>query len=197
MRRFEIKYPIGATPLDPNELAGLVPNYITTQGELNQLERDNILTATIWALGKSNHDCMNISFCLDLHKRMFSRVWTWAGKTRLTDKNIGVSKEHIMTQLKILFDDVDFWIRERVYGFDEVAVRFHHRLVSIHVFSNGNGRHARLMTEVVQIVNGEAPFTWGSSDLYSSDSESRKDYLTALRAADGGDLESLLKFVRK
>lgn len=196
MSKFEITYPPGATPLDPNELAGLVPNYITTQGDLNQLERENILAATTWALGKSNHDCMNISFCFDLHKRMFSRVWKWAGKTRLTDKNIGVPKEQIITKLKLLFDDTEFWIREKTYNFDEIAARFHHRLVAIHAFQNGNGRHARLMTEVIQIVNGEALFTWGSSDLYGSESEARKEYLADLRSADKGDFEALIKFVR-
>lgn len=197
MSKFEITYPSGATPLDPSELAGLVPNYITTQGDLNQLERENILAAATWALGKSNHDCMNISFCLDLHKRMFSRVWKWAGKTRLSDKNIGVPKEQIFTKLKLLFDDTEFWIREKTYNFDEIAARFHHRLVAIHAFPNGNGRHARLLTEVIQVVNGEVPFTWGSSGLYSSESEARKDYLAALRSADKGDFEALIKFVRK
>jgi Fic-DOC domain mobile mystery protein B len=195
--KFEIAYPSGATPLDPNELAGLVPNYITTQGDLNQLERENILAAATWALGKSNHDCMNISFCLDLHKRMFSRVWKWAGKTRLTDKNIGVPKEQIFMKLKLLFDDTEFWIQDRTFGFDEIAARFHHRLVAIHAFPNGNGRHARLMTEVIQIVNGVTQFTWGSSDLYSSESDARKDYLAALRSADTGDYEALIEFVRK
>jgi Fic-DOC domain mobile mystery protein B len=197
LSKFEIKYPVGATPLDPDELAGLVPTYISTQGDLNQLERENILAAATWALGKSNHDCLNISFCLDLHKRMFSRVWKWAGKTRLTEKNIGAPKEQIFTKLKILFDDTEFWIQQKTYNFDEISARFHHRLVAIHAFPNGNGRHARLMTEVIQIVNGEVPFTWGSSDLYSSISEARKDYLSALRSADKGDLRALIQFVRK
>ncbi len=197
MSKFEIVYPPGATPLDPNELAGLIPNYITTQGELNELERENILAAATWALGKTNHECMNVSFCVDLHKRMFSKVWKWAGKARLTDKNIGVPQEHIFTKLKILFDDTKFWIHEKTYGFDEIAARFHHRLVTIHVFPNGNGRHARLLTEVIQIVNGEIPFTWGSSDLYSSESETRKNYLAALRSADRGDFTALIKFVRQ
>lgn len=197
MSKYEITYPPGATPLDSNELAGLIPNYISTQEDLNQLERENILSAAIWALGSSNHDCMNISFCLDLHKRMFSRVWKWAGKTRFTDKNIGVPKEQIVTKLKLLFDDTEFWIEKKTYDFDEIAVRFHHRLVAIHAFPNGNGRHSRLLTEVIQIVNGEIPFTWGSSELYSSESEARIDYLTALRSADKGDFEALIKFVRK
>jgi Fic-DOC domain mobile mystery protein B len=180
--KFEIAYPPGATPLDPNELAGLVPNYITTQGDLNQLERENILVAATWALGKSNHDCMNISFCLDLHKRMFSRVWKWAGKTRLTEKNIGVPKEQIFTKLKLLFDDTEFWIQDRRHMILTKSQQDFIIDSSLFMrFPNGNGRHARLMTEVIQIVNGETQFTWGSSDLYSSESDARKDYLAALR----------------
>lgn len=192
-----IQYPPGATPLDPNELAGLIPTYITTQEELNQLEKENILDAVSWSLGKLNHDCLNITFCLDLHRRMFSKVWKWAGTTRLTDKNIGVPKGQINLKLKNLLDDTDFWIRERIYQFDEIAARFHHRLVAIHAFANGNGRYARLMTEIIQTASGETPFTWGNSDLYGSASEARKDYLVALKEADKNNYNPLIKFVRR
>lgn len=196
MSRLTIVYPPGATPLDPDEMGGLIPNYITTQGELNQLERTNILEATQWALGKTTHDCLNISFCMDLHKRMFSKVWKWAGTVRLTDKTPGVPKEQINMKLKGLIDNTAYWIQHQVYDFDEIAARFHHGLVFVHVFANGNGRHARLMTEVVQTVNGETLFTWGSSDLYSSESQARKDYISALKAADQNNFAPLLKFVR-
>ena len=196
MSKLEIQYPPGATPLDPNELGGLIPKYITTQGELNRHERENIVEAAEWALGSTRHDCLNISFCFDLHKRMFAKVWKWAGQVRLTDKNIGVPKEQIMMKLKPLFDDTAYWIENETYSFDEIGARFHHRLVSIHAFPNGNGRHARLMTEVIQTVNGEEPFTWGRSDLYDSESEARKDYLAALRQADQGNYQPLIEFVR-
>ena len=197
MSKFQIQYSPGATPLNPDELAGLIPNYITTQGELNELERENILEATEWALGKTSHDCMNMTFCFDLHKRMFSKVWKWAGTTRQSDKTIGVHWPQINTKLKVLFDDTNFWISDQTYGFDELAARFHHRLVAIHAFSNGNGRHARLMTEVIQIVNDKILFTWGRTDLSSSNSTVRQEYLDSLKAADMGSYESLIKFVRK
>ncbi len=196
MSGIEIQYPPGSTPLDPNELNGLLPDYITTQNELNELERENILEGTMWALGNKKHDCLNISFCFDLHKRMFGKVWKWAGKIRQTDKNIGVPKEQIMMRLKLLFDDTTFWIQNKTYDFDELAARFHHRLVSIHAFPNGNGRHARLMTEVIQRTNGETPFTWGSSDLYTSESMARKDYIASLKLADQGQYADLIQFVR-
>jgi Fic-DOC domain mobile mystery protein B len=197
MNKIQMNYPPGATPLDPDELGGLIPKYITTQSELNELERENILEATRWALGRSTHDCLNISFCMSLHKRMFSDVWKWAGQVRLSDKNIGVPKEQIFTKLKILFDDTDYWIRSGSYSFIEIAARFHHRLVSIHTFPNGNGRHARLMTEVIQLVNNQTIFTWGNSDFYDSESTARKDYLAALRAADEGNYSHLIAFVQR
>lgn len=196
MSKIEIIYPPGATPLDPNELEGLIPDYITIQSELNELERGNIIEAARWAFGSQNHDCVNLSFCFDLHKRMFGKVWKWAGKQRLTDKNIGVPKEQITVRLKTLFDDTAYWMEHKTYAFDEIGARFHHRLVSIHAFANGNGRHARLMTEVIQSVNSEALFTWGSSDLYDSESIARKDYIKALKLADQGDFSALIKFVR-
>jgi Fic-DOC domain mobile mystery protein B len=127
---------------------------------------------------------------------MFAKVWKWAGTPRLTDKNIGVPKEQIPMKLKPLFDDTTYWIQEKSYTFDEIGARFHHRLVSIHAFPNGNGRHARLMTEVIQTVHGETPFTWGSSDLYGSESNARKDYIAALKLADRGDFSPLMQFVR-
>jgi Fic-DOC domain mobile mystery protein B len=196
MSKVEFNYPPGATPLDPNELGGLIPDYITHQSELNELERENILEATQWALGSQNHDCLNLSFCFDLHKRMFGKVWQWAGKARLSDKNIGVPKEQITVRLKSLFEDTAYWIQHKTYAFDEIGARFHHRLVSIHAFANGNGRHARLLTEVIQGVNGEIPFTWGRSDLYDSLSHARRDYITALKLSDQGDFSALIKFVR-
>lgn len=127
---------------------------------------------------------------------MFSTVWKWAGKTRDTDKNIGVPKEQILTKLKVLFEDTAYWIENKTYPFDEIGTRFHHRLVSTHAFPNGNGRHARLMTEVAQTANNEEPFTWGSSNLYGSESEARKEYLRALQLADKGNYSQLIQFVR-
>ncbi len=196
MSKLIIEYPHGATPLDPNEINGLIPDYINTQGELNALERENILDAAKWALSGKNHDCLNASFCFDLHKRMFSKVWKWAGKTRGTDKNIGAPKEQILPKLKLLFDDTDFWIKNETYQFDEIGARFHHGLVSIHAFANGNGRHARLMTEVLQTASGETPFSWGRSDLFGSGPDVRTEYIRSLKLADKGDFSSLIQFVK-
>ncbi len=195
MSKLVIEYAPGATPLDPNEKNGLIPDYITTQGELNSLERENIIAATAWALGKK-HDPLDISFCMNLHKRMLKDVWKWAGQPRLTDKNIGVPKEQIQTKLKLLMDDAKFWIANKTYDSDEIAFRFHHRLVSIHPFANGNGRHARLMTDILLESLGAPVFTWGKADLVDPKSTTRSEYLAALKDADNGKYNKLQKFVR-
>lgn len=199
MNQFTPDHSPGATPLDPSELEGLIPDYITTQGELNALERENILDASISAHGRKHADILNAAFAFDLHKRMFQRVWKWAGTRRTTNKNIGVSKEEIYTELAKLFGDVKYWIDNETYSLDEIAARFHHKLVSIHPFVNGNGRHARLMTEILLTSLNREPFTWGmksSPDALDAEGPLRDQYVSSLKQADAGDYTALLAFVR-
>ncbi len=199
-KTFPFEYAPGATPLDPNEIDGLLVDYIATQGELNQLEQENILEARAWASGKKHKNILTDTFIRDLHKRMFKNVWKWAGKTRLTDKSIGVPWQEIPTELSKLLADTDFWIKNQTYHWDELATRFHHRMVLIHAFPNGNGRHARLVTNVLLETNGKDPFTWGSSlaDQGSLETQStaRTEYIKALREADARRIDRLVKFVR-
>jgi Fic-DOC domain mobile mystery protein B len=194
-----IDYPAGATPLDPNEADGLIPDYITTQAELNALERENITEATNWADRRKHSDILTATFALTLHKRMLNRVWKWAGRQRKSNKNLGVSKENISTELANLLADTRYWIENRTYGWDEIGARFHHRLVWIHVFVNGNGRHARVMTNILLSSNGQEPFSWGmKTHVGPLDVEGalRGEYISALKEADQGDYTALLRFVR-
>lgn len=199
MSPFPIDYPPGATPLDPNEVDGLLPDYITTQAELNALERENITEATNWAEARRHSDILTATFTLDVHKRMLNRVWRWAGKQRTSNKNLGVFKENISTELANLLADAKYWIENNTYGWDEIGARFHHRLVSIHVFVNGNGRHARIMTNILLSSNGQEPFSWGMK-THSGELEVqgalRDEYISALRSADKGDYTALIQFVR-
>ena len=126
---------------------------------------------------------------------MFDGTWRWAGRFRATERNIGVAPEQIGPQLRNLLDDTRYWLQHGTYALDEAAARFHHRLVAIHCFANGNGRHARLLTDVLLADHGAAPFSWGRGDLVRAGG-ARNRYLAALRAADGGDLGALLAFVR-
>ena len=166
--------PDGATPIDPDEAEGLIPEHVTTRGELDELEEANIQEGLEWALTKSR-EVLSEEFLYELHRRMFDGVWTWAGKVRLTDKNIGVDKNTVRTEVRNLIEDARYWRDNMVYQPDELAVRFHHRLVSIHPFPNGNGRHARLMADLLVRQLGASAFSWGGVSLTNT-SELRTAY---------------------
>ena len=193
---FDFEYPQGATPLNKNEIEGLVPTHITTRAELDRWEQENINEALAWVDSHKLKDILNEMFMKRLHKRMFGNVWKWAGMFRQSDKNIGVSWYMIPSELKNLCDDVRYWIDNKTFSEDEIGARFHHRLVKIHLFPNGNGRHARLMTDILleRILNRPV-FTWGSANLINT-GEDRKRYIESLVAADRGDCKLLLDFVR-
>jgi Fic-DOC domain mobile mystery protein B len=186
----------GNTPLSPEELADLIPN-LASKGELNEWERENMLLGREWATSDrtSPADMVSDQYIRKLHEKMFDATWKWAGQYRLTDKNIGVPVHEIRDRLMTLFGDVRYWIESRTHSPDEIALRFHHRLVFIHPFSNGNGRHARLIADVLITKLGRPSFTWGSANLVK-EGEARTRYLEAIREADDGDIQSLLKLAR-
>ena len=187
----------GVTSIAPEEQGDLFPD-LSNQQELNEWERENILIAVRWALDSrsfSLRDPLDESYVRELHRRMFDQTWKWAGMYRATEKNIGVAPHQIREELAKLLADVRYWMSNKSYAIDEIGARLHHKLVSIHPFPNGNGRHSRLMTDVVLKHRGVAPFTWGSADLMAS-GDVRERYIAALRAADAGDLTPLLAFVR-
>ena len=183
-----------ATPLSPEEREGLIPAYITLRGELNEAEQANILEAEEWAFARKR-DVLDEKFLNDLHKRMFGRVWRWAGSYRQSGKNIGVDAYLIPTELRQLVDDCRYRIEKQTYPPDEIAARFHHRLVWTHPYPNGNGRHARLATDLLLVSLNRPRFTWGSASLVDP-GETRQRYVEALRAADNHDIRPLLEFVR-
>lgn len=190
------EYPHDATTLDPDEALGLIPSHISTQDQLNEWEAANILKAEKWiANNLKKHFLFSIDFTKLLHKKMFNDTWKWAGIFRHTEKNIGVTPSSITTKLKILLEDVDFQIRNNSYEIDEIAYRFHHRLVSIHPFPNGNGRHARMMTDALLIKNDQQRFSWGSNNL-ATENVTRKHYINALKNADKHNYIDLAAFVR-
>lgn len=192
----EFEYPSGATPIDPDEVDGLRLPHITTRSELDRWEQDNIVEAENWAFRRSHDDLLSVNFILKLHEKMFGVVWDWAGAFRRSGKNLGIDPLSIRPSLKELLEDVKAWIEFETYPADEVATRFHHRLVAIHPFPNGNGRHARLMADLLLVHVLDRPrFTWGSSSLTDA-GECRANYISALRSADRHDYQPLLEFVR-
>lgn len=189
-------YPEGATPLDLNETQGLRLTHITTRGELDRWEQDNIIQCIAWLDKTKPSDILNEPFIKELHRRMFGDVWKWAGRFRQSDKNIGGPWHQVPTSIRNLCDDARLWMELRDELPDQMAVRFHHRLVSIHPFANGNGRHARLMTNVFLVNSLKQPrFTWGSEDL-SKPGDIRQRYIAALQSADQQNYSLMLEFVR-
>lgn len=196
----KFEYPVGATPLNADEAADLIPSHITLQKELNEWEAENILSAEHWLYAHKNHgDFLTIEFIKRLHQKMFSDTWRWAGVFRSTEKSIGVAPYYISTELKNLLEDVKAQLITMngidVNVIDQIACRFHHRLVLIHPFPNGNGRHSRLMTDFLLIQAGRPRFSWGNQNLNLSGSV-RDQYLKALRGADKHDISDLMMFVR-
>ncbi len=190
----KFNYPEGATPLTNDELADLIPIHITTQDQLNEWEQKNILVAEKWARKKT--DLISTKFFQELHEHMFNETWKWAGKFRRSEKNIGIDWHQIPVELKKLCDDVNYQLDHASYSIDEIAVRLHHRLVYIHAFANGNGRHARLLADLLIMLLGGTRFSWGMhQDLYKP-TPVRKQYIAALRRADGGDYKDLIAFAR-
>jgi Fic-DOC domain mobile mystery protein B len=191
----ELELKPGQTPLDPDEAAGLKPRHIATQGELDEWEAQNILKASRWIARQKKLNVLNDHFCRELHVKMFDDTWKWAGTFRKSDKNIGCDWTQIAVNLRQLLDNMAYWQEHNVFPPEEVAVRFHHRLVWLHAFPNGNGRHARLMTDCLLRQCGIAPFSWGRGNLVTAN-EVRQRYIQALRAADNNDYTLLLAFVR-
>jgi Fic-DOC domain mobile mystery protein B len=194
----DVDYIDGQTPLDEDEKDGLLINTIATRGELDEFEQQNIEEAVQWTLERSfkPDTIFTEDFVRMVHKRMYANVWKWAGAFRNTNKNIGTDKWQISAELRNLLDDLSYWHQNNVYPPDEIALRFKHRLVSIHCFANGNGRHSRLMADIIiEKIYRKPVFTWGTTNLYNK-SNARLAYLTALRSADKGDYSLLIDFAR-
>lgn len=193
-----INYIYGQTPLEEEEKEGLLIQHITTKKELDEFEQQNIEKAFEWVMARkfSVSTVLNEGFILDLHKRMFGEVWKWAGKFRTSNKNIGVDKLQISTRLYQLNEDCKFWIENNTYESDILAISYKHRIVQIHPFANGNGRHSRLMADIIieKLLGGEV-FSWGGVNL-SRSTDTRKTYIDAIITADGGNIKPLVEFAR-
>ena len=190
--------PQGATPLEPDELEGLKFTHIQTRGELDQLEQQNIQEGYNWLSRQRKYkDYLSSEFLKALHEKLFGSVWSWAGHFRKTEKNIGVDPVNIPIELRNLLNDARYWVEHKIYNREEFAAHLHHRLVKIHPFPNGNGRHARIMTDVIlEKVLSVAPINWGA-DTLDAEGENRHTYIQALRAADNNDYRQLIEFISR
>ena len=190
-----MKYPEGATPLDPDEMDGLRHKHVTTREELNYLEQANIQKGLQWMKRSRQSDIIQESYVRELHRQLFGEVWSWAGTFRTTEKNIGVDPRKISVQLRNLLDDVRYWIEHKAYAPEEIAIRFHHGLVAIHPFPNGNGRHARVMADALMLkIFKKPPIRWTGGKNVQEMGKRRSEYILGLQMADQGDYDSLLEF---
>jgi Fic-DOC domain mobile mystery protein B len=188
--------PAGATPLDGEELEGLLPTHLVDRSQLNEWEQRNIESALLWLSRQRRPSPLQEAWLSRLHREMFGESWRWAGQYRTSDKSIGADWRQIRMQVPALLADIAYQVEHRVASVDEIAVRFHHRLVSIHPFPNGNGRHARLIADVLIEQLGAPRFSWGGSSPLVEASALRRQYIAALQQADRGQLDDLLTFAR-
>lgn len=188
-------YAPGATPLDPDEAAGLIPSHIANHAQLNEWEMVNILEGEHWAFSRKHKNMLDSDFVRRLPKRMFGDTWRWAGTFRTTEKNIGIDPSQIPLALHNLCEDVKTQLAYKTYPLDGIAVRFSHRLVAIHPFANGNGRLSRTLADLLLVQHGAERFTWGAGADLVTEGDVRQRYLDALRAADKRDYARLLAFV--
>ena len=188
--------PAGATPLDGEELEGLLPTHLVDRSQLNEWEQRNIESALLWLSRQRRPSPLQEAWLRRLHREMFGESWRWAGQYRTSDKSIGADWRQIRMQVPALLADIAYQVEHRVASVDEIAVRFHHRLVSIHPFPNGNGRHARLIADVLIEQLGAPRFSWGGSSSFVDASALRRQYIAALQRADRGQLDDLLTFAR-
>jgi Fic-DOC domain mobile mystery protein B len=188
--------PDGVTPLNPDETEELRFAHIKTRGELDQLEQANIVEGLQWLKKQKNTGNLSEGFVCNLHKRLFAKIWKWAGTFRKTEKNIGVDPIQISIQMLQLLDDTRYWIKNETYPPMELAARFHHKLVLIHPFPNGNGRHARIMADAILTKLMDKPaIDWAGGHKLENMNERRDQYIAALRAADKHDFSKLFEFV--
>jgi Fic-DOC domain mobile mystery protein B len=190
--------PSDATPLDPSLRNDLLQTWITNRRDLNEAEQENIVRGAAWARRRRAAkitDLLNDEYARTLHNQMFGEVWKWAGTYRKNELNIGIAPHLVPAEMADALDDARFWVDRHTFPSDEIAVRLHHRLTQIHPFANGNGRHSRMMADLlIEHLGGES-FTWGAGHL-ADVGELRKRYIDALRAADNHDIVPLMNFVR-
>lgn len=193
-----LQYTNGQTPLNEEEKEGLKIKSITSHEELDEFEQLNIEKAVEWIIHANlkAEKILTEKFIKELHKKMYGDVWKWAGEFRKSDKNIGIKWTQISLELKTLLDDTKYWIKNNTFSPEEIAIRFKHRIVAIHCFPNGNGRHSRMMADIImEFIFEEELFSWHQSNMVKAD-KIRNEYISTLKKADNGDIKPLIEFAK-
>lgn len=192
-----LNQPMGASDLTPDELKGLKVPGITTHRELNEVEAVNIEQGLLWLDQRPRtFDLLTDDAAKEIHLRLFGGVWKWAGEYRQTGKNIGVNVGHISTEMRYCLDDARMWLDREVYPLPELLARFHHRLVKIHPYPNGNGRWSRIMTdELLRRIDDDRYLNWSRGGSLQTENTHRRRYIDALRAADQYNFDLVTEFI--
>lgn len=192
--------PQGATPLSPDDLLGLKLPHVQTRAQLNEIEAANILQGQNWVSSLkvlTLDDIFSRDFVIALHKNLFGDIWQWAGTFRLRELNIGVEPKNIPIDLHNFLEDAKCWLEFKHFSDLELSARIQHKLVQIHPFVNGNGRHARIFTDIVRVfLLNKKPLRWAKAKLEDMTTE-RAAYIAGLRKADGGDFSEMVDYLKK
>lgn len=190
----EFDYALGATPLDAEDAVALIDSHVTTRGQVDELEFENVAAGMRWAYGRKGDDILTVDFMLELHRRMFGDTWKWAGKVRMKETMpVGVAPGRIRPDVAELCANVAAQLQEGAWSVEEIAARFHHRLVWIHPFTNGNGRFCRVIADVILVQRGMELFGWGQN--LGRKGDERERYIAALQAADKKDYRPLFQLL--
>jgi Fic-DOC domain mobile mystery protein B len=191
--------PEGATPLD--DISGLLRRDITTRGQLDEAETLNILGAVDWIERGRLRDVFTVDFYERLHSRMYDDVWEWAGDLRSVTgarPNIGVPPEMVPIELGRVAMEFNWeWQNSDQTNLLPFIAKYHHALVWVHPFNNGNGRWSRLACDVVMKRLAKKPLITWATDTLNVDSGERSQYINALKMADDFDLAPLVEYLSK
>ena len=188
----------GQTPLTADEQLGLKLS-ILTRAQLNENEGMNIDEARRWAMNSRvlrRAKMLGDDFARELHRRMFHRVWNWAGLYRTSERNLGWEPFRIAEGVHNALGDAQYHFTNGTYDIGEAAIRLHYRMVVIHPWVNGNGRHARLLADTAIAAWGGVPLSWGVNADLANTGNARRIYINALKEADAGNFAALVAFCR-
>ena len=189
----------GETPIDPSKLKKS-HKWIKNRAQLAEVEAKAVgLVHAKYLHGKPDRRRAPFTFkwMMNVNKEMFGKIWVWAGVRRKIElAGVGSKPYNIEVEVNELLGDMVVWT-DTGMPLIEQATRLHHRAVFIHPFENGNGRWARLLSNILLKQNDGAIVSWPDDNLVGCSSAIREEYISCLKAADQGDVEPLLGLHRR
>ena len=182
----------GETPVLEDHLDDLLPAIRDLMGEsptsavVYDLEQgiqrsvSQEVVADVLAGRRVVDDLLTDHYVRDLHARLYRPIWSWAGKFRRRELNIGVAPEQIAVELRTSLDGIRHrWVSTSDWTARQLGIAVHAEVVRIHPFTDGNGRTTRLLADLVFLVAQDGP----GRQQYDWDLD-KQGYITSLRAYD-------------